>query len=111
MICQQKLRKYLTSSTRFQGYDEDEDYVAKSYINLSNHRDNLKYIKETDLEKARLSIVHTNLAWRRLKEAHEKTTIINKMLLHRELSTLTWKPIETCATFVHRFQECVRKFF
>ncbi|RQM29847.1 hypothetical protein B5M09_013424 [Aphanomyces astaci] len=99
MICQQKLRKYLTSSTRFQGYDEDEDYVAKSYINLSNHRDNLKYIKETDLEKARLSIVHTNLAWRRLKEAHEKTTIINKMLLHRELSTLTWKPIETCATF------------
>ncbi|RHY97964.1 hypothetical protein DYB37_011672 [Aphanomyces astaci] len=61
-ICQQKLRKYLTSSTRFQGYDEDDDYVAKSYINLSIHRDNLKYIKETDLEKAFPSIVHTNLA-------------------------------------------------
>ncbi|RHZ13445.1 hypothetical protein DYB37_013963, partial [Aphanomyces astaci] len=61
-----------------------------SLINLSIHRDNLKYIKGTDLEKAHPSIVHTNLAWRRLKEAHEKTTIINKMLLRRErISTRT----------------------
>ncbi|RHY27126.1 hypothetical protein DYB32_007026, partial [Aphanomyces invadans] len=87
-ICQQKLRKYLTSSTRFQNYDEADDY-------------------ETDFEKADTYIVHMNLAWRHLKEANEKTTIVNKMLLRRELSTLTWKPNETYATFVHRLQECV----
>ncbi|RHY26753.1 hypothetical protein DYB32_007322 [Aphanomyces invadans] len=56
-ICQQKLRKYLTSSTRFHPPRQPQ------------------------------------------------------MLLRRELSTLTWKPNETYATFVHRFQECVRKMF
>ncbi|RQM30954.1 hypothetical protein B5M09_008256 [Aphanomyces astaci] len=100
-ISQQKLRKYLTSSTRFEHYDEDDDYVAKSYINLSVHRKNLKYFKETDLEKAHPSTIHTNLARHRLKDVHEKTTIVNNMLLRRELWSLSWKPHETYATFVH----------
>ncbi|RHY95179.1 hypothetical protein DYB35_003319 [Aphanomyces astaci] len=99
-ISQQKLRKYLTSSTRFEHYDEDDDYVAKSYINLSVHRKNLKYFKETDLEKSHPSTIHTNLARHRLKDVHEKTTIVNNMLLRRELWSLSWKPHETYATFV-----------
>ncbi|ETV81438.1 hypothetical protein H257_05962 [Aphanomyces astaci] len=108
-ISQQKLRKYLTSSTRFEHYDEDDDYVAKSYINLSVHRKNLKYFKETDLEKAHPSTIHTNLARHRLKDVHEKTTIVNNMLLRRELWSLSWKPHETYATFVDWILERITK--
>ncbi|ETV65614.1 hypothetical protein H257_17723 [Aphanomyces astaci] len=81
---QQKLRGYLMSSNRFDHYDEEDVYVAKSYINLSVHRDNLKTSPSTSF-----------------KEVHEKTTIVNKILLRRELSTLSWKPHEAYATFIH----------
>ncbi|RLO10620.1 hypothetical protein DYB28_002544, partial [Aphanomyces astaci] len=108
-ISQQKLRKYLTSSTRFEHYDEDDDYVAKSYINLSVHRKNLKYFKETDLEKAHPSTIHTNLARHRLKDVHEKTTIVNNMLLRRELWSLSWKPHETFEAKVDWILERITK--
>ncbi|RLO08942.1 hypothetical protein DYB28_007331 [Aphanomyces astaci] len=60
------------SRNRFDHYDEEDVDVAKSYINLSVHRDNLKYIKETDLEKAHPSIVHKNLAWHLLQGSPRK---------------------------------------
>ncbi|RQM23520.1 hypothetical protein B5M09_010898, partial [Aphanomyces astaci] len=103
---QKRLGKYLKDplesdrSTYAHGFAEEEDLVARSYIKLTIHKDQLEYFSKTQT---------TYDIWQALKDIHEGASATNLLTLMTEISNLCWTSDIAIDDFTDKYCELVRK--
>ncbi|RHY36810.1 hypothetical protein DYB34_011245 [Aphanomyces astaci] len=103
---QTRLGKYLKDplesdrSTYAHGFAEEDDLVARSYIKLTIHKDQLKYVSKTQT---------TYDTWQALKDIHEGASATDLFTLMTEISNLRWTSDIAFDDFTDKYCELVRK--
>ncbi|RHY21319.1 hypothetical protein DYB32_009848 [Aphanomyces invadans] len=104
-INQQRLGKCLKPCTAsngkyLEGFTDEDDLVALSYIQLTIHSDHLKFVQ---------AATTTCGTWGALRDIYESASEVNLVTLQLQMSKLEWSERLGLETFTDQFEEFVRK--
>ncbi|ETW08100.1 hypothetical protein H310_02461 [Aphanomyces invadans] len=100
-INQQRLGKCLKPCTAsngkyLEGFTDEDDLVALSYIQLTIHSDHLKFVQ---------AATTTCGTWEALRDIYESASEVNLVTLQLQMSKLEWSERLGLETFTDQFEE------